>query len=706
MNIVQKGADLSRLRRRDFLKLGAGLSGAYMLDSVTGCGNQGALGVLPDAAGDGADAGAAIDAGSGVEASADGDAGLAPESGAGGADTSHDTFADASKDSAEGSSDTAKDASAEASNDASTEEAGSGLADPGPQLAPRVPSSIVKARRDEVDIELRVLSGRLPADISGHAFMLAALPWGDGTTVVNGDGMIYRLDFGGATVPLKSRVAKTACYYADHATTGTSHAFRNAGLVRLSSTLGVRNEANTAFVRMKDRLLITFDAGRPHEIDPKSLEVVTPVGALSEWKRSVPELFLGGPLPLNMSGAHPFFDEHTGELLAANFGLAIPGAAPFTDIVRWDGKGSLERWSAVLPGGGPAEIKQSMHQIGVTQDYIVLMDGAFSLSALQLIFPNAPSVAPAADTVVYIVKRSDLKVGTATVPAKKLVIPREGAHFTCDYENPNGRITLHFGHNDGANAAEYLRADDVRADNGATVRSDLLGMLVTTTDVNAMGRYVIDGEAGILLESTLVHDMDATWLPALYTHRGTMTPGRFEDIYWCALGFTAELLTRRVQDLYLNYPYRKVPIASLPTTPKQGVLFRLDVNTMRIADAYRVPPGRILLSPQFVPRMGTVGTREGYLVCSVISDDTSWTGSSGDEFWIFDAANLAQGPLCRLAHPELDLGFTLHTTWMDAIAPRTAPYRVAARGDFAAGLSAQPQDVKDLFEREVFPHFP
>ena len=255
---------------------------------------------------------------------------------------------------------------------------------------------------------------------------------------------------------------------------------------------------------------------------------------------------------------------------------------------------------------------------------------------------------------------------------------------------------MHFGHNDGADPAEWLRTDDVRSDNGAAVRSDLLGMLVTTSDVNSMGRYTIDGEAGTLVDTTLVHDMDATWLPAIYTHRGSMTPGRFEDIYWVSLGYTAELLTKRVYDLYANYPYRKVPLASLPTTPKQGTLFRLDVVTMKIADAYRVPAGRILSSPQFVPRAGKTGTREGYLVCSMVSDDLSWTGSSGDEFWIFDAANLAQGPLCRLAHPDLDLGFTLHTTWMDAIAKRTATYRIPVRDDFAAGLATQTQEIKTL----------
>lgn len=177
-------------------------------------------------------------------------------------------------------------------------------------------------------------------------------------------------------------------------------------------------------------------------------------------------------------------------------------------------------------------------------------------------------------------------------------------------------------------------------------------------------------------------------------------------MYWCTLGFSWELLTKRVLDLYRDYPYRKLPIANLPKDPQPGALFRLHASTMAIADAYKAPAGRMLLSPQFVPREGSAGgSTDGYVVCTVISDDTSWSGSSGDEIWIFDAKNLAQGPLCRLGHPLLDMPFTLHSTWMKEIAPRTATYKIPAQADFADGLKSQPSDVQQLFASEVFPHF-
>jgi hypothetical protein len=66
--------------------------------------------------------------------------------------------------------------------------------------------------------------------------------------------------------------------------------FSNYGIARFSLSLGLRNQLNTAFLPMKfaqdscERLLVTYDAGRPYEIDTDTLEVVTPVGSNQEWR--------------------------------------------------------------------------------------------------------------------------------------------------------------------------------------------------------------------------------------------------------------------------------------------------------------------------------------------------------------------------------------------------------------------------------------
>jgi carotenoid cleavage dioxygenase-like enzyme len=580
------------------------------------------------------------------------------------------------------------------------------LAETGPQLEMRTPASLLAASREEFDLQLHVISGEVPRDIFGHAFTICAMPSGSGAPAFAGEGLMYRLDFGAARPSLRARLSKTPSWYVDEATRGSNNEFSTRGFVRMSSTWGVRNQANTAFLPMGDRIMATYDAGRPFEFDPESMKIITPVGAQSEWRSSLGEGLINGPFDLFFSTAHPVYDEHTGLFFTVNYrGGALGGQQdPFTDVMRWDGQGEMQRWTLVLDDGSPVEIKQSTHQIGVTQDYVVIMDTAFNIEAEQFGDPNF-SAAQSPDTIIYVVSRDELKDDVSEVGARKLVIEREAAHFICDYDNPNQRITVHLAHGCASDASEWLREGDELAVSGGSVREDLIGAPTASTDISLMGRHVIDAEAGRVVDSKLTHDPTYTWAAALYTYQGSASQGRFEDLYWVSTGFSADLLTQRVYDLYKDYPYRTVPLDDLPFSGKANTLFRLSVTDMELADGYVFPAGRYGMSPQFVPREGSQSRTDGYLVCTVLSDDRSWQKSAGDEFWIFDAADLEQGPLCRLAHPRLNMPFTIHTAWMPEVRPRTSDYMVTARQDFADRLTDKPDDVKKVFEDEVYPQF-
>jgi carotenoid cleavage dioxygenase-like enzyme len=84
----------------------------------------------------------------------------------------------------------------------------------------------MKLKRTEFidEIRLNLKNGEMPSDLQGHVFLIAPVgfenaPYGDGTPIFNGDGMVYRLDFDEpGAVWLKSRIAKTPCYFADKAT--------------------------------------------------------------------------------------------------------------------------------------------------------------------------------------------------------------------------------------------------------------------------------------------------------------------------------------------------------------------------------------------------------------------------------------------------------------------------------------------------------
>ena len=321
--------------------------------------------------------------------------------------------------------------------------------------------------------------GQIPQDWSGHLFLMApvgtvasgGLPNPEGTHFFNSDGMIYRFDLQAQQVTVTSLLARTPCYYADAATYGNPKyenlVFRDYGLLRFSTKLGLRDEVDIAFLPFRakgdtqDRLLITYDAGRPYEIDTESLEIKTPVGANEEWKAFLPMSY---PFPPVMCTAHPTFDAFTNEVFLVNFGRSLTnllegakflyeleevpqeiedllsaiaqGAVPkaiakllntpllqvplkfltqffhqwqqlitwlggrldaivpdFVYLVQWDGIGKLRRWKLVLPDGSPVRIEQTLHQLCVTQDYVVLMDTPLKIGPEQILnnpIPGSP----------------------------------------------------------------------------------------------------------------------------------------------------------------------------------------------------------------------------------------------------------------------------------------------------------------------------
>lgn len=214
------------------------------------------------------------------------------------------------------------------------------------------PAAILTVNRQEIDGDSMIVTeGKLPNDLQGHAFILAAagfvdskplpgtslvLPSIDGNPAINSDGMIFRLDFHKqgqesklGEVWLKTKIVGTPSYWADKATVEKEEysrlKFYNFGLARISEWVGVRNTSNTGWLSMKfpgenSRLFVTLDAGRSHEIDTESLEVVTPLGWNKEW---IPQMKLTLPFALAMSTAHPYFDPRKNEVFTVNYCKSI-----------------------------------------------------------------------------------------------------------------------------------------------------------------------------------------------------------------------------------------------------------------------------------------------------------------------------------------------------------------------------------------------
>lgn len=653
-----------------------------------------------------------------------------------------------------------------------------------------VPKSILNASRKEF-IDKMQIDGKLPNDLQGHVFIVGpvgtidsnGLPPKDGNTYLNGDGMIYRLDFDKkGEVTWKTQIVKPLDYFFDVKTENQKLLkFRNFGIIRFSLVFGFRNELNTAFLPMKfpgdlnERLLVTYDAGRPYEIDTETLEVVTPVGERKEWQAATKLPYRFPPI---LSTAHPIFDTYTHQMFTVNYGRSLGNLlgreqandyinlleehqqqlpqkyaqlhthflkqliskadvithGDFVHLLCWDGTGSLQRWKLVNPDGSPVSIKQSMHQMGITEDYIVLMDTSFITGIEQLINNPLPTSLddhleeairkllkrkPSPDSTLYIVSRHDLQEGQDSVVVREITIPREACHFLVDYRNPDNKITLHIAHICAWNVAEWIRRYDTSPYDHKLIPQPLHGMQQCELDISVMGRYVIDlSNQEPTIESKLITHDTCTWGAGLFTYLDRLpssgtTPEKLDNIYWVSFGLWKDLVTDFICDLYRDYPYRQKSLDEVlelaKNSAKPSCLFRLHTSSneaMEIPDYFAFPKEHIAVSPQFVPRSeGEESSTNGYIVCVVSTPKRN-------EIWIFDAENLQQGPLCKLFHPNLDFGFSFHTTWLKNISSRQASYKASKTRNHRSlidntlsfmetDLSSITKDEKDDIEREV-----
>ncbi len=669
----------------------------------------------------------------------------------------------------------------------------------------RFPQAAMSASREELkDAPMEVVEGRLPDGLSGFYYWMGPVgnvqdggpPFPNRPSAINGDGMVYRLNLGASPPSLRTCVNKPPDYWADQGSIkGSGHEdlrFMNHGLLRLSFRLGSRNFGNTALLPMqfsnddRPRLLVCFDPARPLEIDPETLETVTPVGYNSEWR---PVALEGQAFPPVLSTAHPFFDGHTNELFTVNFGRSvlsmletIPafralGALPalfertlwrllnvfkvhstpprwlqglqrglsglgrrvsrllggdipasFLYLMRWNGVGPLERWKVVLPDGSPAAVSESMHQVAVTRQYVVLMDTNFKLDLDQFLnnpFPESPAVErllrafitspQGSETILYVIRRSDLDGGgervqdgesERTVTAKRIAFPLGAVHFLADYDDADDRIRIHVAHGCALDIAEWVHSYDRSIYDEGTLPERLQGQVAGAADISRLGRYEIDGREGTLIGSEVVSSDALTWGIALYAGRDIPAwgrpPDRIESLYWFTAGFWTDTISSFIYDLYADYRYRQASLEQIRRMDGQNgrpsTLFRLDTHTMRIADAYAFEGDTTLSSPQFVPRSASAaGQTEGYIVCPV------WT-MEHNQVWIFDAGDLAAGPLCKLqGGPEVSFGFSMHSAYLPTVAPRTATYAVDPRVDYGPKIKGKKR-LEEFFETQVYPY--
>ncbi|ATB33903.1 carotenoid oxygenase family protein [Melittangium boletus] len=531
-------------------------------------------------------------------------------------------------------------------------------------------------------LRLEVREGRWPAGLSGHTFVIGPTPL-SGQPFFFGPGAVHRLDLTPVDGHLTWHTGLVMTEGLQVLSQLPSQLFEDPRFPLLFGP--VPNAANTALIPIQDgRLLATFDAGRPVEIDPRALAYVTSVGALREWKVTAP----GVVQPLVMTPAHPFFDPFETRLYTTNttsmplHGTSLSREELDTWVCRWDGEGAVRRWHV---SGAP--FSQYIHEVLATRSFLAWTDSA--------VYPREPgerwglprTLPQNPYTDIAIVRKRDLVDGARDVEARVIRVPLEGAHIFADYDDDGERLTLWLAHANSIELPTVVAPGDLNHFTGQPVDPELYG-LFTQADLNPFGRYVIHVDGGEVESHSQVLSPEL-WGLGLFTRDQRPSALPRQRAAWLAYsGFEPGALTQRMVRLYGGHPHRVVPVERLPRERKPSALARVDLEGMWVTDGYSLGEGRIASSPTWIPGDGG----EGWLQALVWSEHDT-------EVWLFRANRLSAGPVARLGAEGFRLPFTLHTAWMPELRERTSGYRVDFAEDIGPDYRRLPAPVRDAVER-------
>lgn len=421
-------------------------------------------------------------------------------------------------------------------------------------------------------------------------------------------------------------------------------------------------------------------------------------------------------------------------------------------VLKWQGKTDLQSWTIVHENGEPIAIDYNMHQIGFSKDYLVLADTNFKFTLDVMInfpFQNEPKFdefirellggAMNDYSTLYLVKRSDLLPSTKTVKATTTKLPLETVHFSVNYQNPDNVVTVHTAHNCSACPAEWLRSyDKPAAGENAEIDLEKVGLIsVGEMDIGKIGRVVVDANTGNLVEpeTKFLHltgeQNDGitgahTWAIGLYTYNNMLSADANVDeithVYWQSYGLRQDCLTQYIYNLYKDPKRSRTFTAEqMLAFTKQGAQFVLQcVETAGLTstDFYTFAENQYFWSIQFVPnkapKAGVPDAQNGCILTTVITGSPMPNGelTYSCEIWLFDATNLAQGPVCKLAHPDASFGFTIHSVWVpEADSVTMPPYVLPVKPDYDAMIAkmSNKDKLRDrtqaLFDQKVYPNF-
>lgn len=522
-----------------------------------------------------------------------------------------------------------------------------------------VPATLTTARHQ--DFDLKVVSGTMPTDISGDILFSSPQQGGRLPFAIFDWGAMCRLSLDPGTrgaspehYRWQSRSIETPGkrLYDRHPDLFTSSP------VGFVSPFGPPNAANTAPLPWGKRLFATWDAGRPVELNPETLEFVSEVGHADTWNGD--SLAMGGVLPFLLSSAHPVADPERDCLWTTKLNIVFTpsfGMAP--SLVRWDRKDGNQ--VKVFPLEG-ITFSGSTHTVSQTRNWVIICDsGNFKADPNQMM-GQPRTVTVDSEIPLWLIRKDQVETlasGTPVRPICFTVSPPSG-HYYAKYNDDDG-VSVVWEGMDLMDLGLYLAADDVDV-NGNPIPPSSVGLYNMAMAPETITELVFDPETGRVIEKGLFKQ---DWTFNL----------QLSAMDWSTEGITAPTLhhvnfqgcrpaniSMRAADLYQD----RIDLGLLrEETP--GALCSFERDSMRLKSRWDYPDLEDhITSPTFVPRSATPGSyngaepggHHGYIVQPVAND-------GGLRVEIFDAAAVSAGPIATLKGTNNEcIPLILHSAWM------------------------------------------
>lgn len=454
--------------------------------------------------------------------------------------------------------------------------------------------------------------------------------------------------------------------------------FANVAFAEVSP-FGVTNLANTAVISIDDRVFVGYDAGRPVEVDPETLDYLTAVGANDEWLQCAP----GVLEPLCAVAAHPAADVDEHCLWFVNYSqIAPPDVAAETYLARWDLDGPVHRWR--VEGMSPFD---SIHDIKVTENHLIFSDLPFVIEPGM--FKGEPRQQRNQDhTKLWIVAKADVAATEpgGSVTATEVRIPMPTGHLFADHREVDGLLRVALQHIPLSDLMIAMAADSISHTTGRSIDGQYEGLIAQAVQPSVVGRYEIDPATGQVRSSDLAVDQERLWGGVLLTSDVTRPEARARQrqLWFASMGFDPDLIPEEWWALYGEANDGIVAPAELPAEAVPGSLARIDLESMKVAEVWTYTDGSFPSPPTFVPRVGSDDPDDGYVVVVVHQDGPK-------EIQIFDASHIEAGPLARASAASFNPSLLLHSCFVpNRVGPRPSRYRVSMLRDVVGAIRGMP----------------